>query len=675
MQNRVHIDFETRSQCDLLATGSWVYSAHPSTEILCIAYAIGDQPVQLWSPFFFDDEEGLQPLFDAIQAGCEIMAHNAFFERCIWENIGVLRNNWPQIEPRQWRCTAAKAAVHALPRSLAQCAEVLGLSQRKDEAGKRIMMKLSKPRKFTIRDKSMYHGKSEDFDVLFKYCVQDVEVERAIDRALPDLTPGEQEIWFLDQKINSRGVYVDTECVYSAIQLADHFDEKMNIEINELTGGQVTAITQASALLSWVRKNGLPYIDDLTKGSVATWLENPDIPLPVRRALELRQNAKTSVAKYKAFADSTAPDNRIRDILMYHGASTGRWTGKNVQFQNLAKGDLKSMGHTMETAIDLLRERDTDEIVRCSNNRPADFLSACLRGMIIAPEGHDMYVADFNAIEARVIYWCANYDKGLELFATGGDPYRAMASKIFNVPIKSIAKDSMERQLGKQVILGCGFQLGPQKFHATCLAYGINIEMELAEKAVRAYREEHQEIKQLWYNSESAAIQATLNRGSAYKAGRVHYVADDEFLYCVLPSKRRLCYYHPQVITAMAPWGKEVPKLTFMAVNSVTRKWEKEVTYGGKCVENYIQGIARDLMASGMLNLENAGYQVALSVHDEAISYREENSGSIEEYCGLLEKIPTWADDKPYVDDFGNSHVWRACPVKAEGWKGKRYRK
>ena len=364
------IDFESRSACSLKLCGSWRYSLDPSTEVLCLAYRLpywDAGRVDLWAPAFpqcglaetFDPSLG--EMFDWIEARLLVEAHNAFFERGIWQNIMMPKSGWPPILGAQWRCSAAKVAAHALPRSLDDASAALGLRIRKDLVGAKVMMKMNKPRKPRKAEREagvtglLWWETADLFQQLFAYCRQDVLTEEAVSRALPDLSDDEQALYALDQTINERGFRLDRIGIHSALRLIEEESTRLNGELARLTGGAVTKATQRAKLSRWLQGEGL-YLADTQAATLDAYLApESQTPLPgaTRRALEiLRALGRSSTAKYEAMANHICPDDRVRGGLLFHGASTGRWTGSGIQPHNLPKGVIK--GFSMEQVWDHL---------------------------------------------------------------------------------------------------------------------------------------------------------------------------------------------------------------------------------------------------------------------------------------------------------------------------------
>lgn len=663
----IHIDFETRSACNIWDAGAWVYSQHPTTEILCIAYAIDKGMVQYLrhediqalasgdgEPFEFNPQLGdiIFSLIDAARSGHNFSAYNAMFEQCIWKNILVKKFGFPSIPITRWRCTMAKALARSLPRSLKDCGKALNATIQKSDEGYRAMMKLCKPK----ADGSWYED-LEDMQKLYDYCVLDVEAERCIDHMLPDLVPDEQNIWFLDQLINQRGIYLDIPSVNKALETIESYSKNLNRIVEEVSGGVLDGVTRRMAVLEWCRNQGVG-ITGYTKADVHSVLAQEELPDEVRTVLTTKlELGKTSLKKYEAMRASVSEDNRVRDLFIYHGASTGRWAGKLIQIQNLPKGKIKNT----EEAIQILNQSTPDEF-EIFYPDVMDTLSSCIRGMIAAAPGNQLMVADYAAIEARVVMWLAGEEYGLKQFrefdaGTGEEPYIVMAQNIYQRA--DIPKKGLERQLGKTAILGCGFGMGDVKFLSTCHAWGIPIPADLAKKAVETYRSIYPRVRTSWFAQEAAAIRA-VQTSESVDCGRVRWSSSRDALLCRLPSGRSLVYNMPSLDYIDTPWGERKLALHFMGVNGVTKKWEREHTYGGKIVENITQAVARDIMASAMFRAEKSGYKVAFSVHDEIVSEVPDGFGSISDFERILCTLPLWAE---------------TCPITAKGFITKRYRK
>ncbi len=707
------IDFETRSACSIKDCGSWRYSLDPTTQVMCLAFRLPHWEVgrtALWHPAFPHlglaeaDCPELQELFDWIASGELVEAHNAWFERGIWNNICVPRHGWPEIGHRQWRCSAAKAAAHSLPRSLDGCTSALRLRIKKDMEGSKIMKKMAKPRKPRVAEVKgwitsnaglpvpikacvvttiagdtgwsatvawdggerefqlpfYWHESVEMIGQLCAYCRTDVLAEEAVSHRLRDLSERETEMYLMDQAMNMRGFQLDREGIEAALDVVNTIYTDLNQELVELTGGQVQKATQRARMIRWFNDMGLP-LEDTQGATLDSWLKREDLEPDVRRGLELvRALGRSSTAKFVAAQNWADPATwRIHGGLLYHGASTGRWSGAGLQPHNFPRGNIKDMS----LAWEVIKTRNIP-LMEMLYGDVMTLLSHALRGMIIPSKGRKLMVADYAAIEARVVLWLAEDDEALDVFRRGECIYMAMATEIYGRPITDKVKQANERQMGKQAVLGLGYQMGARKFQATLAEkYGIFIELEFAQQIVDTYREKFWRVKKMWWDQEKAAIAATKNPGRTFRCGKVFWRSIDGFLHCKLPRGRLLGYCDPQVHKKKTPWGDERDCLTYMGVDPYTKKWRRQDTYGGMIVENITQATARDIMADAMLRChedELSPYDMLLSVHDELVAECDEDQGDVKDFEAVLAHVSDWAD---------------GCPVAAEGWCGPRYKK
>ena len=567
-----------------------------------------------------------------------------------------------------------------MPRALGAAGKALSLPTVKDEEGKKAMMRLTKPKRVTKKNSDAWVADPALWQKTFEYCKDDVLAEEALDNAMRDLDAKEQLVWFADQDINLRGVYVDLEAVKGAIKILDAISEEYNTELSIVTGGEVESTTKNGQLLAWVNKTWFTEpeivegecIKSLAANIVDELLENAEqlgVPENVRRALELRRlGSKSSAAKYKKILISVASDGRLRDLHMYHGAKTARWAGKLVQMQNLPKGKLWDMDAAVEVIrtgdlnkvkahIDTKKDKKTGEI-KTQTFAPTELLSYAIRGMFIAAKGNKLIVADYASIEARVVFWTAREQKGLDVFLRGEDIYKDMASRIYNVSIKDVSSD--QRQIGKFAVLGLGFGMGWEKFKDTCAKFGVVITEEFAKDVVRIYRSEYCGISDLWKEQEEAAILA-VQSDMIIPAGRITWFKQGDFLFCRLPSGRKMAYFKPELRPAVTPWGETKMQLLTWVEDSMSKQWKLKPTYGGSLVENIVQATARDFLAEAMLRCESNGYPIAFHVHDEIVSEVPDNDDtSVDGFISLLTELPDWGE---------------GCPIAAEGWQGYRYRK
>lgn len=743
---RATIDFESRSACSLEDCGSWRYSLDDSTEVLCLAFRLPYWPegeTALWHPAFphLGIEEGclggwskLQELFAWIDNGGLVEAHNAWFERGIWVNIMEARYGWMPISPLKWRCSAAKAAAHALPRNLEDVGIALRLDVRKDTEGHALMKSMCaphKPKKQDLLDWGRKHspcmacsgrgkltkwtqagdvmkGRAKCYrchgtgfnagaaippypmyresrpllECLWAYCRVDVLAEENVSHRLDDLNPDETGHYVMDQIINERGFGLDMDAVRCALDLIDDECADLNVELSKITNGEVERATQRQRMTKWFAEQGLQ-LEDTRKETIAWWLEDgrktrPDLSEDVWRALDLvKILGRSSTAKYITMADQVCPDGRMHGGLLYHGAATGRWSGQGVQPHNFVKSAIADM----VKAWDIIKTKNKARIesdITTKKGKPIgtvmDVLAHALRGAIVPTPGHQLYVADYAAIEARVVLWLANDQDALGVFAKGKtcecggvkcslcDIYLYMAADIYGRHLVGKDACSKERDIGKIAVLGLGYQMGWVKFQETAKLGGAILDDEFCQRIVTAYREKFWRVKNMWWEQERAAIKA-VTTGREIRCGRVLWLVENGFLFCQLPSGRRLAYCEPDIQEKGVPWSETEtrPVLTFKGINSYNRQWQRQHTYGGSLVENITQAVARDLMAEAAWQAEWSGtYKPVLTVHDELIAEAKLGEGDVKQFEQLMAKCPDWAS---------------GCPVEAEGWAGLRYRK
>ncbi len=656
------LDYETFSEADLKKVGGYEYSVHPSTEIICVAWRVGTRETlrtattYSWCPTA--PSAGILSLLDQFRnSEVTLVARNAFFEQVITRNVlgRILHTQvyLKDIPPGRWTCTASLAAALALPRSLEGTANALKLPVKKDMDGRRLVLKWCKPRKPTKKDPSARHTDPDELERLIRYCKTDVEVDTEAFLRCPPLTPTERRVWVLDQEINLRGIAVDRPLVTTVLDLIEEETGRLNAEVSGLTFGALDSATKRDRVLAWLEDEGL-YLPDLTKKTVEDTLASGLATGAAKRMLEIRQaTAKTSTAKYQAFDDRSKTDGRLRDILVYHAATTGRWGGSGVQLQNLPRGTIKDS----IAAAEVLADGDL-EWVRLLYGDPMRVFSSCLRNVLVAPPGKTLDVADYNAVELRVAFWVAKHEEGLKTLREGRDLYRELASKIYRKPITDI--NGAQRFVGKTAQLGCVYGMGKDKFAATCLSQGQDLPRELSDLAVDTFREVNAPVVKLWAMLELAARSAIENPGRRYTINRTAWSVKGGFLWCQLPSGRKLAYAEPSVQWDTV-YGRKRPVIYYWATDGLTKQWTRQKTWGGVLTENVVQAVARDLMAEAMLRIEESGiWRIVLSVHDELIAERDPKTSSLNAFCKLMAKLPAWAED---------------CPISVEGWTGTRYRK
>jgi DNA polymerase bacteriophage-type len=656
---KLTIDFESRSACDLKKHGAHVYSEHPTTDILCMAMKWEGKPPFVVTPRTTTGAA----LKDLLEIADTIEAHNMSFEYVMWENIAVPRYGWPPLPMEKLRCSAAKAAMHSLPRRLEDACNALGLPVRKDMEGYKLMLRMCKPRRPRKGEPEdnpgdpyghYWHDDPALHARLQQYCMADVVAEEALSNALRDLPDSELKIWQLDQLINNRGILADLPACRAMTEMVGEHEGRLLERLAVLTNGAVRTAKQVEALRGYLRGLGVD-LPDLAASTVKEALKG-ELDGTAKELLEIRRSlGRSSSAKYRAIIDRASEDGRVRGTLLYHGASTGRWSGAGIQPQNFPSRIKTSaepesiLEAVMAGGLDLHNMLYTDD--------PMSSAGAITRSVLVASPGKDLIVADLSAIEGRMLAWLAGEDSELEVYRQDKDPYIAAASLILHKPYDQVTKE--ERQSpGKISVLACGYQGSAgavRKFGGEGMT-----DDEIKEQIVNPWRDAHPMTVQYWWDLEKACFNAVKEPGKVFAARGIHYRVKGRFLLCRLPSGRLLYYYAPRIEPVMTAWEELKDQVTYMTVHSMTRKWERTNTYGGKLAENATQAASRDILANGMIEVEAAGYPIVLSVHDEIISEVPAGSGSVEEFEGLMCRVPAWAN---------------GLPLKAKGFRARRYKK
>lgn len=614
-KRRLLIDLETYSSADITKTGAFKYTEAPDFEILLLACAWDDGPVQVI------DMTGREPVTDertaakaaalaSVVAGITDpdtvkVAHNSAFERaCLTRYLGR------DLPPEEWEDTMILAAMNGLPLSLDAAGAALELRDQKIREGTALISYFCKPCRPTIANGGRTRNRPEhapDKWERFKaYCKRDVEVEQAIYRRLRSfpVTDFERKVWALDARINERGVRIDTGLVAAAIAQNEAFTTRHMAEMQRLTG--LENPNSVAQLKDWLESAGMS-ADSLNKAAVLELKDKAADPT-TRRVLELRQQlGKTSVTKYEAMQNAVCADGRVRGLLQYYGAGrTGRWAGRLVQVQNLPQNHLAGLGLVRE----LVRERDLETLELCFDSVP-DVLSQLIRTAFVAGEGNIFHVADYSAIEARVIAYLAGEKWRMDVFRSGGDIYCSSASAMFRVPVVKHGVNGHLRQKGKIAELACGYGGGVGALRAFG-ADKMGLTEEEMQDIVTQWRAASPAIPRFWRDAESAAVRAINNPGrtTTVPCG-VKYRRDGDALRCRLPSGRILSYWDAKLDTDGS--------ICFMGQNQTTRRWEKTGTWGGKLVENIVQAYARDCLAVAMVRLAEEGWKICFHVHDEVI--------------------------------------------------------
>lgn len=623
-KRRLFVDIETFSSVDIKA-GAFRYMEAPDFEILLVAYAWDNGPVQVLD---LTDRYPNQFWDWLTDPSIVKVAHNSAFERAAFTE--VLGEDMP---PEQWEDTMVMAAYNGLPLSLEGCGAALGLEAQKIREGTLLINYFCKPCKATKanggRERNLPHHAPDKWERFCAYCARDVEVCQAIWMRLSKfpVTDFERRIWALDARINERGVLVDTELAAAAVAVDNAYKAECMEEMRKLTGLENPGSVQQ--LKGWLEARGL-FPDSLDKEAVAGLLAEAKDPTTIR-VLQLRQLlGKTSTKKYEAMlASASAADARVRGLTQYYGASrTGRWAGRLVQLQNLPQNHLAAIGSVRE----LVRQRDLETLEMIYGN-VTDILSQLIRTALIAKPGHTFLVADFSAIEARVIAYLAGEQWRLDVFAAGGDIYCSSASQMFHVPVEKHGVNGHLRQKGKVAELACGYGGGVNAM----LNFGADkmgmTEAEM-QQIVTQWRAASPTIPKFWRDAEQAARLALENPGKSYRIPcGVRYRKDGEALRCYLPSGRQLTY-----------WGARLQdgSIVYMGQGGQSGAWMKKDTWGGKLVENIVQAYARDCLAVSMDRLAAAGFQICFHVHDEVVAEAPEGS-RWEDMAAIMGQPIDWA--------------------------------
>lgn len=614
-KRRLLIDLETYSSADITKTGAFKYAEAPDFEILLLACAWDDGPVQVIDmtdrePVTDERTAAKAAALASVVAGITDpdtvkAAHNSAFERaCLTRYLGR------DLPPEEWEDTMILAAMNGLPLSLDAAGAALELRDQKIREGTALISYFCKPCRPTIanggRTRNLPEHAPDKWERFKAYCKRDVEVEQAIYRRLRSfpVTDFERKVWALDARINERGVRIDTGLVAAAIAQNEAFTTRRMAEMRRLTG--LENPNSVAQLKDWLETAGMS-ADSLNKAAVLELKDKATDPT-TRRVLELRQQlGKTSVTKYEAMQNAVCADGRVRGLLQYYGAGrTGRWAGRLVQVQNLPQNHLAGLGLVRE----LVRERDLETLELCFDSVP-DVLSQLIRTAFVAGEGNIFHVADYSAIEARVIAYLAGEKWRMDVFRSGGDIYCSSASAMFRVPVVKHGVNGHLRQKGKIAELACGYGGGVGALRAFG-ADKMGLTEEEMQDIVTQWRAASPAIPRFWRDAESAAVRAINNPGrtTTVPCG-VKYRRDGDALRCRLPSGRILSYWDAKLDTDGS--------ICFMGQNQTTRRWEKTGTWGGKLVENIVQAYARDCLAVAMVRLAEEGWKICFHVHDEVI--------------------------------------------------------
>lgn len=637
---KLSCDIETFSDVDLIRCGVYKYADSPNFEMLLFAYAVDDGDVHIID--IAGGEELPEKIIQAIKSDTVVKtAYNAQFERvCLSRYLKLPDGEY--LNPQSWYCTAVQAAELALPLSLADVGSVLGLERQKMTEGKELIKYFCVPCKPTKSNGNCTRNRPchdiNKWETFKKYCMRDVDVERQIADKLKmyPISDEEHRLYVLDQIINDRGVLVDSELAEQAVKL-NSIQTAVAVEQAYMITGleNPNSVTQ---LKQWLKEKGVE-IESLSKKSVKSLADETDGDVSEMLKLRLLM-AKTSVKKYEAVIRSVCSDNRVHGMMRFCGANrTGRWSGNILQPQNLPQNHLPDL----TLARDIVKDGDFEMLDMMFGNVP-NVLSELIRTVLIPKPNHRFIVADFSAIEARVLAWIEGEQWRIDTFKNGGDIYCASASKMFKVPVEKHGVNGELRQKGKISELACGYggSVGALK-NMGAVEMGVQ-ENEL-QGLINDWRNANPHIVRFWYEVGNAAMKA-IKEKTTVPLGKLVFAYERGILFIRLPSGRRLSYIKPRIGTNR--FGGD--SITYMGINSA-KKWDRLETFGGKLTENIVQGTARDLLANALINAANAGYDTVFHVHDEIICEVPNGYGSVDELCKLMCIKPEWADGLPLNAD------------------------
>jgi DNA polymerase len=717
----LEIDFETFSAVNIKTSGVYNYMASPTIRPLFCWYQLGGE-MKFWSA----EDPCPDDIIAHVTSGGLIYAHNAAFERLLWQKVLTPRYGWPEVRLEQFVCTAATAAAMSLPRDLAGLGAALGLETQKDKDGARLIRKFCLPRKARKgEDPNALHttkpnAAPDDWQRFLAYGKRDVETEAAAVARMSALSKDDLARYYRSERINDRGIRIDVESAHAAIKLADKAKALLDREMLMATGGYVSACSQVARLTQWVKDQGVA-VDKLGKADIEELLEHDDLPANVRRAIEIRQEAaKTSVAKLKSFLDRAGTDGRIRGAFLFRAAGTGRYSSTGAQLHNLPRPrkEFSDAHLNQSTLFNVIRSAAPDALRFFYGDklgRPLHLLSDAIRGFIWAAPNHDLLVADYSGIEGAIAAWFS--DESWKLAAlrelitdpTLPDLYRRTAAGIYGTTTDEITKKDGRRQVGKVAELSLGYQGGVGAFHTMSRGYGLKLETvygpvwgaadgERRERAVKRYeeclarndtttqkmsrdawlaaelvkvgwRETHPAISSTWKALEEAMYAAVTTPGLVVTCLKVRYVVRRGFLWCRLPSGRCLAYGNPQVREVEVPWADKT---------QAPEKREKRPVVTVLGVNSVTRKWERYAMYGG-LAYENCVQAIALDLLENGIEKAEDAGYPVigHVHDEIITEVPKGSGS---VEEFENLICdlpeWAAgLPLTASGWRGKRYRK
>jgi len=683
MASYVVIDFETASQTDLVKAGAWAYAECPTTEILCLGYQTDEMsnPVVMSPENIADRFPGHTLMQLVSDPKVLFVAHNAAFEKAIWRNIMVKQFGWPDLPNSRWHCSMAVCAMKALPMKLERAALALRLVNQTGSDHRKIVTAPSKAKKDGSYDRS-----TELLGAVYRENQLDVVAETELNHRIGGFQQGERNVWLLDQRINERGVRVDLEYVAACRAIVDGASKPLVEEFRALTGVNPG---QRNKVLKWIQAQGVN-LPNLQKETI-TKLIGPEfalddddefdgdtdadedyattpllaLPASARRALEIRRTVgSASIKKLGAIQNCVSADGRVRGLVLYHGAGPGRWVGRLFQPHNFPRGTLKFDRGTKsekppspEIVAETLMSGDWRYVASVLGN-PIEAVISGLRHAIITDEGRILNAGDFASIECRGVLALAGQHDKCNMIADGKDVYVDMAETIYKREINK-TRDPEQRQIGKNTVLGCGFQMGWETFGKR---YAPDDTEEFKKKVIAAYREEWApEVPKLWAGLEEAAIRAVWDHRTTNAYG-IEFKHEDIWLTARIHSGRKLYYAFPQQRRKAMPWDPDDIRPAWSCMAWKKGRWMSRDIYGGLMTQNVIEAQSRDLICGAMFKCEKENLPIVLTVHDEIIAEPLTEHSNPDMLKQIMCDRPQWA-------------IEMGIPIGAETWAGGRYKK
>jgi DNA polymerase len=658
-------DFETASRCDLQKQGAWKYAQDMSTFVLCLSLKVvtdgrpGSSRV-LGEKELHARDPGLMEL--ANDPTVIFIAHNASFEQAMWK-FHMVPMGYPELPPERWHDTMAVAGMKALPLGLDALVSALELPVKKDMDGHRLMMVMCKP------DRIGGWSQHNEYNLgrLKEYCATDTEAQYGVYVTTNGLGPSERHTWVLDQRINQRGIKIDKEFVHASIDVLDQVRVPMTARFKELTGLRPT---QREKVLNWVNDQGFA-LGDMKKATLDAILDPDDefgvealdepLPYSIHEVLTLRRSlASSSVAKLRRMLDCASDyDGRVRYSTQYHGARTGRDAGRLIQIQNYPRGEISErQGLTADALADAILTRDLPTIRDLWGDDIFTAVISSLRSCIVPEKGKILVAGDLAQVEAKNLLSMAGQHDKAEMLHSGHDAYAEMASLIYRKPINKF-DNKLERQVGKNCVMGNGYGLGPVGFRAR---FCPRDSIELAKLAVSTYRKEFAPaVPKFWYGLWEASVAAVFcDHAKTYAYAGIEFRKEGDYLTMRLPSGRKLHYHRPRKGRTYDFDGNERPAWTFMSYQG--KKFRRHLAWHGMLTADCIQGLSRDLIMGAMKRAEAAGLNTIFKVHDELVFEEFDRPDLVVTVKQIMEDIEPWA-------------IERRLKVKAEVESMLRYRK